>query len=348
MKLKKKILLALAVLVAIVVITFFAGPVPADFEFDAELTPFPHDLKELESYIEEFEASRPVRPGNQAHILWHDSIRQKTEYSFLYLHGFAGSYRDGYPLNKMVADYYDGNIYMARLIGHGLEPEYAMINFDAEHAWESACAALSVATRLGKKVVIISTSTGGTLAITLAAVFPDQVHALINISPNIRDEVPGSTLLNTPWGSEIATLAFLGDTRNVEHEEDSAKLYWDTQYPVKAALSLQNLLEKTMIPETYQEVRCPVLTLYYHKNFIAKDWRVDIDLYPEVHKQFGTPDSLKRLVALETPGTHFIGSSIKSDDYRTAVLEILDFCSNVVGMKSKRDTLPDKSFAENL
>ncbi len=55
-----------------------------------------------------------------------------------------------------------------------------------------------------------------------------------------------------------------------------------------------------------------MLTLYYHKNMMEGDEHVEGGVYSEAYKQFSTPDSLKKLLELKTPGTHFIGSEIKS------------------------------------
>lgn len=330
---KKKYAWGIVIFLALLIITYFSGPVLTQPEYEEELPQLSISLSEVEELVESNEKKAPVREDNQARILWNDSSRKVTEYAFLYLHGFAGSYRDGYPLNKIVANHFHSNIYMARLPGHGLLPQYAMNDFNAEEAWESACAALAITATLGKKVIILSTSTGGTLALKLAAVFPDKVHALINISPNIDEKPFGSGLLNTPWGNEIAHLIFLGNQKKVKHEEDSASLYWDTIYPVDALIDLEQLLETTMKPETYSRIECPVLTLYYYDNFLEKDDHVDVSVYPEVHEQLGTPTDKKHLVRLETPGTHFIGSSIKSQDYQSALKVIYMFCEEVLGME---------------
>jgi len=269
-----------------------------------------------------------VREDNEARILWQNDQLQKTEYSIVYLHGFAGSYRDGYPVNRDIADALNANIYMARWAGHGLKPPKSLNNFNGKNAWKSAKEALAIGNKIGKKVIIMSTSTGGTLAIKLAAEFPDRVHALINLSPNIEDDQPGTFVLNSPWGYEIAKLPSFGENKKIEHEQEIARQYWDTIYPAKALVDLQVLVETTMLPATFKKVKCPVLTLYYHKNFIEEDQHVEVSVYEDAYKLFSTPDSLKALKPLRTPGTHFIGSKIKSMDTEIVEKEILAFLRN--------------------
>ncbi len=115
--------------------------------------------------------------------------------------------------------------------------------------------------------------------------------------------------------------------RKIEHEQAVAAQYWDTIYPAEALINLQILLESSMLPETFAEVVCPVLTLYYHKSFLEEDEQVELSIYPEVHQQFASPNV--ELVALDKPGTHFIGSEIKSEN---SSKEILKFCQQKLGI----------------
>ncbi|MDZ7648638.1 MAG: alpha/beta fold hydrolase [Cytophagales bacterium] len=72
--------------------------------------------------------------------------------------------------------------------------------FTADRIWEGAKQALAIGKQLGNKVILVSTSTGGTLALILAAEYPDDVHALINMSPNIAINDPAAFLLNDSAG----------------------------------------------------------------------------------------------------------------------------------------------------
>lgn len=321
---KKRYWFGLLFLVAII-ITYFLGPVPSEPVYTSNLPEVSSNLKELEQYIIQSEDSMPTRKDNQARIIWQNKSLEITEYSIIYLHGFAGSYRDGYPVNQNIADTLQANIFYARWAGHGLKPPASLNDFDGENAWESAKQALKIGNAIGKKTIIMSTSTGGTLALKLAAAFPDKVFALVNLSPNLEDDQPGTFVLNSPWGYEIASLISFGENKKIEHEQEIATQYWDTIYPSRALVDLQVLVETTMTPETFKKVKSPVLTLYYHKNFMEEDEHVEVDIYEDVYKLFSTPDSLKKLVPLKTPGTHFIGSDIKSSDTEIVEKEIIEF-----------------------
>ena len=320
-------------LLLILVITFFSGPRIPDPVYDTELPNVPEDLAELEEYIMKQEAQQPLRKDNRARIIWQDpDDPQKTEYSLVYLHGFAGSYRDGYPVNVHIADSLDANLFLARWAGHGLKPPASLDNFSADAAWNSAKEALQIGRRIGRKVIIMSTSTGGTLALKLAATYPEKVYALINMSPNIEDDMDGAFLLNSPWGYELAQLVSLGADKKIEHEEKAAVQYWDTIYPSRALVDLQVLVSTTMTEETFSKVHCPVLTLYYHDNFMKEDEHIEVDDLPEMHAALGTAKSEKKLVALEEPETHFLGSDIKSRNIEVVEKEIIEFLKEVLGI----------------
>ncbi len=318
----------LIIFLLMVIVTYFLGPVPEKPVYKKDLPELPSALTELEDYINNKEDSLPVRDDNQARIIWHGEP-EKTEYSIVYLHGFAGSYRDGYPVNKNTADSLNANLFLARWAGHGLNPPASLNNFNGTNAWKSAQEALVIGNLIGEKVIVMSTSTGGTLALKLAAMYPDKIHALINLSPNLEDDQPGTFVLNSPWGYEIAKLISFGEHKKIEHEQEIAQQYWDTIYPARALVDLQVLVETTMLPETFGKINIPVLTLYYHKNFIEEDQHVEVSVYEDAYKLISTPDSLKSLISLKHPGTHFIGSDIKSKDIKSVEKEILDFLKKI-------------------
>ncbi|MDT0647528.1 alpha/beta hydrolase [Zunongwangia sp. F260] len=321
---KKRYWILLIIMIGLI-ITYFTGPKIPTPVYSEELPELPDDLRTLDSLIIATEAKKPVREDNQARILWANGSPDVNEYSIVYLHGFAGSYRDGYPVNVQVADTLGANIYLSRWAGHGLKPEEALETFSPEAAWASAKEALVIGQKIGKKIIIISTSTGGTLALKLAATYPNSVHALINISPNIEDDVNGTLLLSTRWGYELANLVSFGEHREIELESKAATQYFDTIYPSKALVDLQVLLETTMKKETFKNVHCPVLTLYYYENFLEEDEHVEVEVFPAVHSMISTPEDQKELVQLETPKTHFMGSNLKSRNTDAVLKAIVNF-----------------------
>ncbi|NJC27250.1 alpha/beta hydrolase [Neolewinella antarctica] len=312
--------------VVVLAITYFTGPKLPEPVYDTALPRVPGNLAEIAQLVSEREAGQPIREGNNAHVRFHDSVPSKTEYAVIYLHGFGGSFGDAYPANYHLADGLEANIYVARWGAHGLEPPHSMVGFTAESAWAEAKEALTIGKAIGEKVVILSTSTGGTLALKLAAEFPQDVHALVNFSPNVKDDMPGAWLLGTPWGAEIAALVGMTDgLREVSYEEPGANQYFDTLFTTTALVHLQTLVASTMTEATFQKITCPVLTLYYYEDRLNEDERVEVDVYPKMHATFATAKAENVLKALPTPKTHFLGSEIMSGDTETPVREALRF-----------------------
>lgn len=326
----RKRYLVLLVVVLTVVITYYAGPETPEPTYATELPELPDDLATLTRELAAREAGQPVRAGNQAHIRYFADPPARTEYAVVYLHGFGASWRDAFPANVALADSLEANLYLGRWGNHGQHPPHQLENFSPELAWEDAREALAYGKRLGDKVIILSTSTGGTLALKLAAEFPEDVHALVNFSPNIKDDVPGSWMLNSPWGQELAQIVTLGDgQKQVTHAQPNAAQYYDTLVPAEALVNLQVLVSTTMHEETFANIRCPVLTLYYYEDFFNQDERVEINVYPDVHAALGTPDDRHELKALATPKSHFLGCDFKSRDTEKPVEEALAFLRKV-------------------
>jgi len=190
----------------VLIIIYLAGPSPEAPKYKTEMPSVPDDAVQLETFIKNNEAQHKLKPGNEARIIWaNDSLRQKTDYAIVYLHGFSASQAEGDPIHKNIAKEFGCNLYLSRLAEHGIDTVDAMINLSADEYWESAKLALAIGKQLGKKVILMSTSTGGTNALQLAATYPDDnIAALILLSPNIAINDPFAWLANNHWGLQIA------------------------------------------------------------------------------------------------------------------------------------------------
>lgn len=319
------------VILALLALGYYMGPEPKIPVYSESIPQLAINFNEVETYLAQREGQLNLREENNAKVVWANDTPAVTEYVFFYLHGFSASRMEGNPVHYNIARTFNSNLYLARLEGHGLKTNQ-LATFTAQSIWQSALEELAIAQKLGKKVIIISTSTGGTLALKMAADFPDKVHALINLSPNIKIANPAAALLNNPWGLQIARLVYGGDNRKIEHKQPEAPQYWDTIYPAEATVQLEELLETTMLSSTFNEITCPVLNLYYFKDEDNQDEVVDVSVIPEMHEQLGTPKNQKRIKALATPGDHVIASYVKSKDYQVVQDEIERFCKKVLGM----------------
>jgi esterase/lipase len=313
-----------------ILVLYWVGPNPADPVYTNDLPVLSDSPQQLEMYVAEQEKKHQIKPDNQARIVWYnDSLKNTTEYALVYLHGFSASQEEGNPVHRNLAKAFGCNLYLARLAEHGIDTSDALLNYTAEGLWQTAKEAYAIGKKLGKKVILMGTSTGGTVALQLAAAFP-EIAGIILYSPNIAINDPNAWLLNNPWGLQIARLV-KGSNFNTAGQDDSTyKKYWNHTYRLEATVQLQELLETTMVPATFGAVRQPVLALYYFKDENNQDKVVKVSAIQKMMQELGTPDSLKRSVAMANTGNHVLASPIVSKDVSGVEKETSTFLQQVM------------------
>ena len=80
-----------------------------------------------------------------------------------------------------------------------------------------------------------------------------------------------------------------------------------------------------MKESTFRKVKQPTLLLYYYKDEKHQDPVVKVSAMKRMFLQLGTPENLKRQVAIPNAGDHVIGSYVKSKDLQTVQDEIEKF-----------------------
>jgi pimeloyl-ACP methyl ester carboxylesterase len=315
----------------LLILGYVSGPNPDAPTYTNNMPAIPASAAELQHYIQAKESRHKIKPNNEARIVWNnDSLRQPTEYAIVYLHGFSASQFEGAPTHTDIARKFGANLYLSRLAEHGIDTSDTFANLTPEKYWESAKEALAIGKRIGKKVILMGTSTGGTNALQLAAAFPQDVTALVLLSPNIAINDPNAWILNDPWGLQIAKIVTGGPNR-ISPERDSINMnYWNCSYRLEGVVALEDLLETTMTPETFARIKQPVLLLYYYKDAANQDKVVKVSAMLDMFKQLGTAASLKKEVALPNTGNHVIGSPFKSKDVPTVEKEIEEFLRTTV------------------
>ena len=302
-------------ILATITIAYLFGPHPSTPVYSAAMPAVPATAASLENYIAQNEAQHKLKPNNEARIVWYnDSLKNKTDYSIVYLHGFSASQEEGRPTHINIAKEFGCNLYLSRLAEHGIDTTVDLINITPEKYWESAKQALAIGKQLGNKVILMATSTGGTLALQLAAQYPNDVYALLLMSPNIAINNDKAYLLNNPWGLQIAH-AVTGDQYvTAKDNRPIYKQYWNWHYPLEATVQLQEMIETTMTPETFKRIKQPTLMLYYYKDDVHQDSVVSVPAMLTMFDALGTPKNMKVKQAMPNVGDHVMGSYIKSKD----------------------------------
>lgn len=329
----KKAIRLLLFIATVLCLLYLLGPAPARPVYNPALPDIPADPAGLEQAIAAGEAAHRLKPDNEARIVWlNDSAKTKTPYSIVYLHGFSASQEEGDPTHRDIARKFGCNLYLARLSDHGIDTTQPLYYYTADRLWESAKRAYAIGKQLGEKVILMGTSTGGSVALQLAAAYP-EVAGLVLISPNIEINDPNAPLLNNHWGKQIARLVLGSNMRLAGDERPIYKQYWNSEYRIEALVNLQEYMETAMVPATFSAIQQPALTLAYYKNEQEQDKVVKVAAMRNMYEQLGTAPAMKKLVQLSTTGDHVQGSPIKSKDVEGLKKEISGFMQEVMQMQ---------------
>ena len=319
----------------ILIIVYLFGPSPEQPIYSTTMPVIPA-LKDLDQFVAEGESVHKLKPNNEARIVWaNDSNKQQTEYVIVYLHGFTASQEEGNPVHRNIAKQFNCNLYLSRLAEHGIDTTEQLMNLTADNYWESAKQALAIGKKLGKKVILMGTSTGGTQALQLAATYPNDIAAIILYSPNIAINDPYAWLLNDHWGLQIARLVKNSNYLDPPDQRPVYKQYWNKPYRLEATIALEEMLETSMNKATFNKIKQPTLLLYYYKDEQHQDPVVKVSAMKEMFEQLSTAPALKRSIPVPEAGNHVIASPIKSGDVETVAKETKKFIEEVlkIGVK---------------
>ena len=324
MRILKIVILSILALFVI----YFLGPQPPKPILN-DVLPAVASINTLDAYITAMEAPHKIKPNNQAKIIWADSSKSQTEYALVYLHGFSASQMEGDPVHQNIAKQFNCNLYLARLAEHGIDTTEDLMNLTADQYWESAKLAYAIGKQIGKKVILMSTSTGGTLALQLASVYP-EIAGLILYSPNIEVFNPSAPLLDNPWGLQIGRAVLKSNYVDIKYKDSAYPKYWNSHYRIEGVVALQNLLEATMTEATFKKIHQPTLALYYYKDEAHQDNVVKVTAIQKMMQQIATPANLKMEMAIPNAGNHVIASPIVSNDIVSVEKATAKFMQDII------------------
>lgn len=175
-----------------------------------------------------------------------------------------------------VADALGANSFEARLRGHGL-PGDSLATATATDWMRDALHAITIGARLGDSVVVIGLSTGGTLAVWLAArelPYSSALHSVVLISPNFAPRDPIAKLLLWPWSSvwlpRVMPEIVLDD--EPPPNDDIARMS-TARFPIAAVFPMQALVRQ-VDRQTLQHYHTPTLVLYHRDDPVVDTDRI--------------------------------------------------------------------------
>jgi esterase/lipase len=234
-------------------------------------------------------------------------------------------------IHRVIAKRYGCNLYLARLDYHGRSEVDELKFMTPEGLYNSAKQAIAIGKKIGEEVIVVSTSTGGTLAILYAA-YHDDLKGIINYSPNIRIKQKGSFILDKPWGLQLARIIYNGKFK-IDNCDDYDEKYWNCKTRVEALSELEALVENAMKVETFSRVKTPSMTAYYYKDNKDQDPTVSVDAIRWMNDNLGTESSHKRAIAFPEAGTHVIANEKTSEAWRDVYNESCNFMEQVLRIK---------------
>lgn len=284
----------------------------------------PEDPVAAERHLMESEERvEGLRPAARSRIVWSPAGKARTPRSIVYLHGFKASHPEGDPVHHRVAGVLGCNLMLSRLKGHGLNRERPLIDLQPGDLTSSARRAIEIGLALGERIVLMGTSTGALLALWLAGrpEYRDRIHALVLYAPLVDFYGIRSLLLKNRFGRSLLSLlpgpSYLLRSRTGNRRESEI---WYSRYALRGALSLGRLVEKEMVPETFQRVTQPLFAGYWPGDRVASPAAVR-----SMVRQVNTDPARLRLREYPEAGTHVICSGLLSASADDVVDDTVDF-----------------------
>lgn len=302
----RAVFVCLLALLVLAVLAFAMGP---RLQFGPEAPSLragpPARLAELEGWLQASESRWPdIRAGTEKTVIWAGQPGQISDWAVVYIHGFGASRLETAPLAEQVAQALGANLFYTRLTGHGRSSE-TMGEASAQDWMADTLEAARIGQLLGRRVLLISCSTGSTLSTWLGMQPQGQsLAAQVFISPNFGPKDKRSDWLLGPWGERIA-YAVAGATYGQASDNVRVQQAWTAPYPTRAIFPMITLVDKVRRSALSTFVT-PLLVFYSEA-----DQRVEPAHTKAAFARMGS--GIKRLVAVdysESPTQHVLAGDL--------------------------------------
>ncbi|MEP3639108.1 MAG: alpha/beta fold hydrolase [Paracoccaceae bacterium] len=300
-------------LAGLIVLMWVFGP----YE-DATLTPSV-DTSGISGNLDAYFAAREaefddIKPGVDKRVVWAGPRNSETEWAVLYVHGFSASSEEIRPVPDHVAEYLGANLIYTRLRGHGRSDD-ALADGSVQAWMTDVAEGLNAARVAGRRVLVISTSTGGTLMAAAAqnSDMMQDVAGIVFVSPNFGINNPAASLITWPaarwWLPMIA-----GKRRSFEPRNEAHGVYWTTEYPSVAVMPMGALI-KAVVALDHSQTSVPALFWYSDQDQVVRS-----DITAQVAAAWGgaTKVVIPKLGPTDDPVAHVITGAIVSPNQTDA------------------------------
>ena len=245
-----------------------------------------------------------LQPGVCKEVTWAEKRGKKTKFSIIFLHGFTASKFELSPFPNAIALGLNANIYNARLSGHGCGGE-ALGKVKVKDWVFDLSEALEIGRKIGEKIIIIGSSTGGTLATVAAS--EKNVSGIIFVSPNFKVRYRFFQIFTLGFARFWIPLIF-GKYREFQPISKEHAIYWTTRYPIVAVVTMATLVKK-VVSQNFDKKNCPALFIVSEEDKV-----VDAKKTLKIAEQWGGKSfvNLVKCGPYDDPNSHVLAGDIKS------------------------------------
>lgn len=306
----------LAIIVCLAALWVFGPREPVDttIRFD------PASLRDdIETHLSTSEARfDDIVEGAEKQIVWaFPNSKAKTPVALVYVHGFSASAGEIRPAPDLAAEALGANLFYTRLAGHGRSGA-AMAEPTVQDWIDDVAEAVGIGERIGERVVLIGTSTGGTL-LAIAALHPDlaeRIDAMVFVSPNFRVKAQGSEILTAPFARQIVPL-IVGAERGFEPENELHARFWTERYPSSALLPMAATVAHAR-GLFYENATIPAMFV-----FSDADQVVDHAATRQVEARWGGASEIVAITQSDDPYDHVIAGDALSPSNNQMVADTI-------------------------
>jgi alpha-beta hydrolase superfamily lysophospholipase len=290
---------------------------PAQLDFTFDSSAFNGDL---DAYFAASEGRfDDIVPDTQKRVIWAGAPGVKTQLSLVYIHGFSASAQEIAPVPQRLAAGLGANLVFTRLQGHGRGGD-AMAEATVAGWARDTAEAIRAGQIAGEEVIVISTSTGGTL-VAAAALDRDLMQAvkgLVFVSPNFGVNNPAAPLLTLPAARYILP-PLVGAERSFEPANDAQARFWTTRYPTVAVLPMAAMV-KSVVAMDFATATSPAL-FWFHPD----DRVVRADMTADIVARWGGPvtTGAPDLTEVDDPYAHVIAGDILSPGQTETAVQMM-------------------------
>lgn len=263
----------------------------------------------VDAYFEAAEARYDdIVPGTEKRVIWAGAAETKTPISLVYLHGYSATSEEIRPVPDLIAKALGANLVFARLDGHGRGGK-ALGDATVAGWMRDTAEALAAGRAVGDRLIVLSTSTGGTVAVAAALdlTMSKDIAAMIFVSPNFGINDPAAPLLTWPAARYWLPLLVGREIKSTPASEQEA-LFWTNPYPTSGLTTLAALVQAVVKLDPAQ-IKIPALFWLSDEDQVVRP-----DITREIAKSWGGPATVQKVVMGpdDVKNSHVIAGAIKS------------------------------------